>query len=321
MTYVDGGTTQTRAWSVKGTRVLAEARVAVGARDTARDGSPARLRTAVRDLLAQVGGPTAPSLIVAAGMVTSPQGLCELPHVAAPADAAALRAGARLERQPDLATAPMLFIPGVRSGPHPCDAASVLHTDAMRGEEVLCLGLAAAGLLPAGGVVLNLGSHWKAVAVDAGGFITGSVTTLSGELVHAVGGQTILASALPAQRPDVLMASWIDAGAAACDAAGLSRALFCVRLLEQRAPTLPEQRYAFLMGAVIAADRPTLVPDASGGQSRRVLLTGAHVVADAWAGYLARRGLDAMVVSEADVDRAFRAGCAAVVAAGRSGAA
>ena len=50
------------------------------------------------------------------------------------------------------------------------------------------------------GVVLSLASHWKAVRVDAGERVTSSVSTLSGELIHAVRSQTILASAVPARQ-------------------------------------------------------------------------------------------------------------------------
>ena len=40
---------------------------------------------------------------------------------------------------------------------------------------------------------------------------------------------------------------------------GLSRALFCVRQLEQRTESLPEHRLAFLIGALVAADMDALM--------------------------------------------------------------
>ena len=55
----------------------------------------------------------------------------------------------------------------------------------MRGEEVLSLGLAARGHLPDGGLVLSLGSHWKAIRVDASGRVLSSVSTLGGEMLFA----------------------------------------------------------------------------------------------------------------------------------------
>ena len=54
------------------------------------------------------------------------------------------------------------------------------------------MGLVANGLAPLPGVVLNLGSHWKAISLDENGRIVSSVTSLSGEMIHAVQTTTIL---------------------------------------------------------------------------------------------------------------------------------
>jgi 2-dehydro-3-deoxygalactonokinase len=316
--YIDGGTTQTRVWAVHDGHPVAQARATVGARDTARDGSSARLLEAVRDLVARVAaeavllGRPAPRLAVAAGMITSPQGLCEVPHAEAPAGFEALAAGAVLRVYPEIPL-PVLFVPGVRSGPTRATAADILAADVMRGEEVLALGLAADDRVSPGGIVLNLGSHWKAIRLDAQGRIAGSVTTLSGELIHAVQTQTILASALPEGRPRTLDPDWLDAGATAAQREGLPRALFAVRLLDQRATCSPEQRQAFLIGAVMAADQRALIPAETVGA--RVAVVGADALAQAWTERLRRSGLKADALDEATVERAFWRGCAGVLSA------
>ncbi len=320
---IDGGTTHTRAWAVQGGRVLAHARVQVGAKDTARDGSTERLRGAVRDLVGEViaGAPGFdPVLIGAAGMITSPQGLLDLPHVEAPAGAAELAAGSRQQVLPAIASVPIVFIPGVRSGPAQVDGGNVLDADFMRGEEVLALGLhEAPGPLTGGGILLNVGSHWKAIAVDPSGRISGSVSTLSGELIHAVQAQTILSSALPAGRPEALDPVWIAAGAAAALRSGLSRALYGVRLLEQRSTCNSAERQAFLTGAVIAADCPALIPP---GRSHKVVISGAPAMAEAWAAVLRRDGIEATLIDDATTESAFRAGVLSVLGhvQGRPGA-
>jgi 2-dehydro-3-deoxygalactonokinase len=211
---------------------------------------------------------------------------------------------------PELSPMPVLFVPGVRSGPDRCDGDTVLGADVMRGEEVLALGLAGLGHLAGGGVFLNLGSHWKAIRVDGDGRVAGSASTLSGELIFAVQSQTILASALPQGRPAALAPRWTDAGGRAFRAAGLARALYCVRLLEQRGDSTPEERLAFLVGAVMAADRAALVPE--GG---RVAVVGAAALAGAWARMLAAEGASAEVIGEGEIERAFRAGCRRVLEA------
>jgi 2-keto-3-deoxy-galactonokinase len=48
---LEGETTNTSVWLVQGEQVVAEAQTTVGARDTARDGSPQRLETALRQLV------------------------------------------------------------------------------------------------------------------------------------------------------------------------------------------------------------------------------------------------------------------------------
>src|SRR5262245_30503303 len=118
-------------------------------------------------------------------MITSPQGLCEVPHVEAPASAKDLAAAARKVHLPAVTELPMLFLPGVRSGAEASDRDRIMDADIMRGEEVIGLGLRALGRLPAGGIFLNLGSHWKAIRVDAAGRIASSTSTLSGELIQA----------------------------------------------------------------------------------------------------------------------------------------
>ena len=66
---------------------------------------------------------------------------------------------------------PVVLVPGVRSGPLTASAMPVGSTDVIRGEETAALGLHLLGWLPAGGIVLSLGSHWKAIHVDRDGRI------------------------------------------------------------------------------------------------------------------------------------------------------
>ncbi len=312
--FVDGGTTQTRVWVCRGDQVIGQAKATVGARDVARTGSREILRKAVEDLLvaaAVQAGFLVGDLgtIVGAGMIGSPQGLVEVPHVAAPADAAAL---AKSVGKVSLAgvNVPLHLIPGVRCGPVRCTLDDVDDVDVMRGEETLALGLWATGKLHGGGTLLNLGSHWKAIWVDAAGRIMGSVSTLSGEMVHAVHTQTILASALPVERPVLFDVEAVAAGGRVARTHGLARAFYCVRLLELRGDGTPESRYAFLMGAIMAADRSVLLPAGAVG---RVVIASAPQLAEAWMHCLRGEGLAAQVLSEDDIAAAFRAGCLAVL--------
>jgi 2-dehydro-3-deoxygalactonokinase len=318
--YIDGGTTRTRGWATVGEEVIAAERVTVGARDSAREGSTRRLAEAVRHLIrkvverCQAHGRPPPGLAVAAGMITSRQGLMEVPHVEAPAGPGELAQGAERHELPDVAPLPFLFVPGIRTGPLQVEAHAIGAGDVMRGEEVLCLGLAARGHLPTGGLVLSLGSHWKAIHVDASARVVGSVSTAGGEMLFAVRSHTILVTSVPRGWPEVLPPTWVREGIRRGRADGFPRALYCVRLLEQRTPSNPEERLGFLVGAAIAAHESVLLPPAALATGR-VVVVGAPALAGAWTEVLHERGLDSVVVNDAEREAAFRAGCWTVLEA------
>jgi 2-dehydro-3-deoxygalactonokinase len=319
--YIDGGTTHTRGWAVVSEEVVATARVTVGARDTAHEGSSQRLSETVRHLVREIEeqcrarSRPAPGLAAAAGMITSAEGLVEVPHVEAPAGVRELARAARCHTLSELGSMPIVLVPGIRTGPAQANRETIGASDIMRGEESLSVGLAGRRHLPGGGVVLCLGSHWKAIHVDASGRVTFSVSTLSGEMLQAVRTRTILASAVPRSWPSTLPTEWVAAGARRARADGWPRALYCVRLLHQRTPSSPEDRLAFMVGATIVASEDVLLP-AGAPEASRVVLVGAPVLVAAWATVLRERGLSPVPIDEAEKDAAFRAGCRAVLAAG-----
>ena len=306
---VDTGTTNTRVWFTDGDKVIAQARASVGVRDTARDGSPARLHETLRDLIAAVrNGQPAPHAVLAAGMITSPLGLAEVPHVAAPASLQDLIAGTQHHTFPHITDIPVWLVPGVRSGPLECDAETIGSADVMRGEETLCVGLAARGLLPPASSLLNLGSHWKLIRLDEQSRIAASVTSLSGELIHTTQTQTILASAVPPGKPATLDEHWLQAGMREQRVAGLARALFCVRLLEQRTATTAEQRMSFLLGVYLAVDLDALIRQGLLAAGQSVVLTGSGAIAAAWGLALRAAAMPVTQLSEAEVEHGFLTG-------------
>lgn len=313
--YIDAGTTNTRVWLAKNDEVLARATAAVGVRDTARDGSPDRLNAALRYLIARVssefdaGEPACiPSRVVAAGIITSSLGLVEIPHLSAPVGLAEISAAVSAYHFPEITHLPILLIPGERSGSSQCSIEMIGSADVIRGEETLCMGLLAQGKLKAGSTLLNLGSHWKVIHLDDRSRIAASVTSLSGEMIHAVQTQTILAGSLASERPAMLDKDWLDAGMREQRRSGLARALFCVRLLEQRVEGEAEQRYAYVVGSFLGADldalreRQLLVGDLP------VTISGAGAVAEAWRHALEESSIPAIVLSEADTEAALLAG-------------
>ncbi len=305
---VDMGTTRCRVWVRCGEQYLGRAEADVGVRDVARGMSVDELRQRLAALMAQAGqqalraGAAAlPRFGIAAGMITSATGLMEVPHVPAPAGAVALARGMRACSCGDVT---LFLIPGVRTATRGTGVDAVLQSDVMRGEEALCVGLLSLEPMRGSGAVLHLGSHWKWIFLDADGHIAGSRTSLTVEMIHAVQSQTLLASSVPQMRPERLDAEWLALGASEYRRSGLSRALFCVRLLELEKQGTGEQRLAFLYGAFLEAELE-LFKRGDAGKMREMRVLGPAALAAAWRERLVEQGLLVSVVTEEQREEAF----------------
>jgi 2-dehydro-3-deoxygalactonokinase len=301
--YVDMGTTNTRAWLMRGDEVISAANRAVGVRDAARDGLDALVQNVLRDLIVEVTAKAEevsagckPTYIAASGMITSSLGLAEVPHIQAPAGIQELAVAARWYRFPNVSDLPFLLVPGVHSGPANPTLDSVHECDVMRGEETLCAGLAALQIVQLHAVVLNLGSHWKAIRLDGDGRVRSSVTSLSGELIHVLQTQTILAGSVPNGRPANLSREWVDAAMREQRKLGLSRALFSVRLLDLAKQGTPEERLAFLVGAVVAADLDALLAHGVLQATIPVAVIGHQAIAETWVRCLSQASVSARLI-------------------------
>ncbi len=317
--YIDTGTTNSRVWLMRGAEVLARADAQIGVRDSAKDGSTARLHAALRDLIATVrakASQAAPACVVAAGMITSSLGLADVPHIAAPAGLAELAAATKAHHFPEITKLPVLLVPGIYSGQKPCDLATVCEADLMRGEETMCAGLLMLGTVSPPATILNLGSHWKAIRLDTDKRVAGSITSLSGEMVHTTQTQTILASAVAHGRPEQIDWQWLAVGLERQRQSGLARALFGVRLLEQSGQGTPQQRLAFLIGAFIAADLDALQHE--GVLAETVFLTGGGALAEAWQWALTEAGICSSLITSEQSENAFLAGLRHIAGACRT---
>lgn len=260
---IDTGTTNTRVTVWRDGDPVAHAARQVGVRDTAITGSTARLeeglRATIEEALAQADvAEGRVDLALASGMITSNMGLCEIPHVPAPAGIDDLAAAMRSSRADGVLAQPIWFVPGVRNavdhiGLHNCEA-----MDMMRGEETEAFALVERLGIREPTVVVLPGSHSKFVSVDAQQRIDGCVTTLAGELLHVISHETILASSLKDGFARKIDPEMLLAGAESAKKIGLGRACFSVRILDQFAVYDANARANFLLGAVLGADLLTL---------------------------------------------------------------
>ncbi|MFO7546428.1 MAG: 2-dehydro-3-deoxygalactonokinase [Trueperaceae bacterium] len=277
---VDSGTTTTRVrlWR-DGAQVWSGSRSA-GARDTAVDGNNAKLRAALRELLADAtsaaGG--APDGIVCSGMITSNMGLWEVPHLVAPAGSDDIARGVVQQAFPELSPIPFSFVPGVKTRPASLSLTNLAEADVLRGEEAEIVGLRAWLGLTENAVFLHLGSHHKAIDVDAEGRILASRTAITGELLAAVRGHTILKSSVEELEGLDLDMDAAMAGAEATRRHGLGRASFLVRVGEQIAGLDKVTMTSYLVGALAQVDLPLLEGSAWGvaNPAPVVLYGGGH---------------------------------------------
>ncbi len=246
-------------------------------------------------------------------MIGSSLGLTEVPHIAPPAGLAELAALSRWF-QTGVTDLPVLLVPGIRFGPANAKLGQISDTDVMRGEETLCVGLVASGLVKPPAVVLNLGSHWKAIRLNHEGQVESSVTSLSGELIHAAQTQTILAASVAHERPNTISETWMEAGMKEQRKSGLARALFCVRLCELANEGTPEERLAFLIGAFIASDLDALTSCGVLPPGGQAVIAGAAALAEAWRGALTRAARNATVLTAEEAENALLAGLRCILA-------
>ncbi|HKT25653.1 MAG TPA: 2-dehydro-3-deoxygalactonokinase [Terriglobales bacterium] len=306
--YVDMGTTNTRAWLMEGSRLVARETAPVGIRDSAREKSAKVIRSGLHDLIAQLRGSSVactPTHIAAAGMITSSLGLTELSHVAAPAGLDELSSAAQWHHFGDISDLPILLVPGVRCGPASPKVEQIDSLDVMRGEETLCAGLVALNVVSRSEVVLNLGSHWKAIQLDEEGRVSSSITSLSGELIHATQQHTILAGSVATSWPDRLSAEWVKSGMDLARQSWLSRALFCARLINLSNQGTAEDRLAFVIGAFIASDLDALRNRGALSSQRQVGIIGSKALSEAWQFALSDAGIPSAIVDSATGENAF----------------
>lgn len=307
---LDVGSTNARAWWIERDEIVRRETAPVGVRDAARTGSTRVVHDGVRDLLAAVCRGERPDARLAAGMITSPLGVADVPHVKAPAGLDDLARGSSVIEAPDIVDGPLVLFPGVRTPG--ADEDAPLSQDVMRGEEAMVIGLLAKGTLSRGDALLNVSSHWKLIKTDGAGRVAGSRTSLGGEVVHVVQTGTVLAASLPEGPFEDVDAGWIARGAAASRREGLLRALFGVRLLDLDGGTTKPQRFAWMLGACIACDLDALHASGALAPDVPVRLTGPGAVPEAWALVLAGAGHAASIVPPPDAEGAFIAGVLAM---------
>lgn len=243
---LDGGTTNTRIYLTENGRIIDSVSSHVGSNKKNNTELRQCIREMITDILGRNGLKEADiPFIMACGMVTSELGIYELPHILTPAGAKELREGIKEVSLTDITGIPVRFIPGIKeNGPEP---------NMMRGEETECAGLIYRYGIDRPVVLILPGTHNKVITYD-GRYITAIYSMMSGEMIAALSGHTILKNTLPETLPKEFDENALIEGAAECRKCGLTGAALRERSIGLTKTKSDIWLSSFLSGAVLYCD-------------------------------------------------------------------
>lgn len=234
---IDGGTSNTRIYTVDNGKAELLARTAVGAHD------PNGLREFLKKNIARVDSCRIDA-IIASGMITSSRGLLDLEHTETPAGLTELHSAMRTASFDDISSVPITFIPGVK-----ITSDEIGHADIMRGEETELMGLCeiatdTAYVLP--------GTHSKCIVTDCRGRICDFFTMLTGEILCAIKNSTIVGESF--EFFDNADERCLSAGFEFAAENGINEALFKCRTMDILLKRTRREIYSFCLGAVLSGE-------------------------------------------------------------------
>lgn len=301
---IDGGTTNTRLSLVSDGKVSGRIKLRVGARN-GRDELSAAVKEGISELLRQNSLSERDIRLAAlSGMIGSESGLCNIPHITAPAGADELSCAVVNKKLPEITSIPTFFIPGIKTFSDP-EAEPLDSLDIMRGEETELVGLLSQPCMDGKLTVLLPGSHMKIVEVENRRIIAFR-TSISGELSRAAAENTILKQSIGDAFPKLADAGYLRRGFEYAELHGINEALFKVRVQANfNGRATGEQLYSFLLGAILRDDVRSI------GESKgRVVIAGSEPFRSALGALLG----DVMLVPDEIADNAAAIGAELITA-------
>lgn len=241
---VDSGTTNTRVSLVSNGMVIETESFPIGAR-AGVDGNEKlkeKLKESVENLLSQSEKQV--ERIICSGMITSEFGLLNLPHIPAPAGIKELHDNMREKSFSEISDIPFVFIPGIKIMGNTFES-----TDMMRGEETELIGLTK-GVCESNCTYVLPGSHSKIIKIDNNGRISSFLTALTGEMIFAMAGNTILKGSITLKNSS-LNDEYLYKGYEYASENSINVALFKVRILKNIYSCTDSQAYSFFMGVIL----------------------------------------------------------------------
>ena len=268
---LDCGTTNSRAYVVnEGGKVYSKAEKKVGVKDTATTGSKKTLQEGVREIVnlsikdakLEISDIQA---VLSSGMITSEIGLVEIPHLVAPAGLEELAKGVTKVESADFIDGeiPAFFVRGIKNDVDVKQkrASSVVgELDFMRGEETQMMGILENNDISLPAIVIILSSHTKFIPINGKGKVTGSLTTMSGQMYDAIINHTFVSKSVSkpeggTQAPkDYFDIKIVEDAINWINDVGLVRSLMFPRFLDVLLDTTWYERHLFFETLVAAED-------------------------------------------------------------------
>lgn len=284
---IDGGTSNTRCVFWNSNDLVLEETVQIGIRDGSVKKSRQNLEMILRNTLEacleklsytweDITG------IVASGMLTSENGICEIPHIQAPVSIERLAQNMCCKQFYNICPKPIWFISGIKNAMND----ETCGLDMMRGEETESVELSEQYYSGCAMLLVLPGSHNKMIQVDEKKNICRCLTSMSGEMLYALSNHTILSSALCGYYVNAqnYNESWILKGAEAAVEKGLCKAAFEVRTKELFEKRSKGELANYLMGAALSQD--VLALKTSGmlytPDRQKIIISGRNKMVDAW---------------------------------------
>jgi 2-dehydro-3-deoxygalactonokinase len=264
---IDCGSTSTRVYIIgNDNQIISKSSVGVGVKNTAQTGSNEILKEGLKQCFQEAVANVNINLkdiefAVAFGMITSEIGLMEIPHLTAPVSLEDLVDNTMIVRNTDIfpLDLPIIFIRGLKNNCNAESLESIRGVDLMRGEETQAIG-ALSLLQPNLPVnILELGSTTKLIHIDEEGRISGSITSISGQVYDAIKKETFIGKCIRnnGDTPEVsgFFSEEILERAKECvSKAGFLRTMLLTRFSEIVLPTEWYERKFFVESAIAADD-------------------------------------------------------------------
>jgi len=257
--YFDSGTTNTRAYFIKDGKILDMIKRAIGSKDSSIAGSNTVLLKGLKGLFDDLlyKNSITESMVAdvyASGMVTSPFGIKEVPHISTPVSGKKLFDSIYTHYEQYYFKREIKLIRGVKTvdGDFKANPDNISNVNNMRGEEIEVFG-----------IIPNLPNEWQ--DEDIAVFLPGSHThvayikhnalfdiwsTFSGELFHALSTGTILSNSVLADR-EVIDPQMALLGLRFLNEYGFNRALYICHAMKIFDAADNLQRKSYLEGVIV----------------------------------------------------------------------